>query len=134
MRARPQTNGETMTFLFRMAFWLGLVILLLPGPALRHVIPGPSTSGPQTLVGKPVSAETRQACARRFDACAESLQTFAQLWRDVFRFLTERGGQRGTRSASDAANPSHDTLTPTDLAAPWRGSPPRKEPLTRRSI
>jgi hypothetical protein len=123
-----------MTFLFRMAFWLGVVILLLPGTALRPGVPGPPISGSQALAAKSAAADTNRSCPRQLDACAENLQTFVKLWRDVYRLLSDRNGQRASQSASDAAKPSHDTLTPTDLAAPWRGSPPRKEPLTRRLI
>jgi hypothetical protein len=123
-----------MTFLFRMAFWLGLVILLLPGPLVRPGVPSPSTNGSQALAAKSTGADRPPSCPRQLDACAENLQAFVKLCRDVYRFLSDRGGQSAIRSANDAANPSRDTLTPADLAAPWRGSPPRKEHATKRSI
>jgi hypothetical protein len=123
-----------MTFLFRMVFWLGVVILLLPGPALRPGVPSPSTNGSQALVAKSSGADTLRSCPRQLDACAENLQAFIKLGRDIYRFLSDRSGQTGIRSANDTANPSRDTLTPADLAAPWRGSPPRKEAATKRSL
>jgi hypothetical protein len=123
-----------MTFLFRMVFWLGVVILLLPGPALRPGLPSHSTNGSQALAAKSSGADTVRSCPRQLDACAENLQTFVKIGRDIYRFLSDRSGQTGIRSASDTASPSRDTLTPADLAAPWRGSPPRKEPAAKRSI
>jgi len=123
-----------MTFLFRMAFWLGLVILLLPGPALRSGTPIHSTNASRPVAAKPAGAETPRSCPRQLDACVENLQAFVNFGRDAYRFLADRSGATATRSANSAANPSRDTLTPTDLATPWRGSPPRKEAAAKRSI
>ena len=123
-----------MKFLFRMAFWLGVVILLLPGPALRSGVPFHSKNALQPAVAKPAGAATPRSCPRQLDACAENLQAFVNFGRDVYRFVADRSGATATRSANSTASPSRDTLTPTDLATPWRGSPPRKEAAAKRSI
>src|SRR5262249_47886305 len=132
--AGSRSTDRSMTFLFRMAFWLGLVILLLPGPALRSGVPGPSTKASQPVAAKSAGAATPRSCPRQLDACAENLQAFVDFGRDVYRFRSDRSGATAIRPANSTANPSRDTLTPQDLATAWRGSPPRKEPAAKRSI
>jgi len=117
-----------------MTFWLGVVIVLLPNPPLRPGAFEPSTRGTQAAVPKTASADTGRFCPRQLDACCSGFQAFAKLCRNLHQFLTERGAQRGSKSAGDTAGASQNTLTPTDLVMPWRGSAPRKEPGARRSI
>jgi hypothetical protein len=123
-----------MKFVFRAAFWLGVVLLLLPSPASRTAAPDRLPSASQGLAAKAASADTRQRCPRRLEACADGLQAIADFCLNVYQFLAERGEQRGNRSSRDAVKPSQDTLTPTDLAARWRGSASRKEAVAKRSI
>ncbi len=123
-----------MRLLLRMTFWLGVVIVLLPNPPLRPGALEPSTSGTQAAVPKTASADTGRICPRQLDACCSGFQAFAKLCRNLHQFLTERGAQRRSKSAGDTAGASQNTLTPTDLVMPWRGSAPRKEPGARRSI
>ena len=132
-----------MKFLLRTAFWLTVVVLLLPlSPAQRT---GPA---PQVGTSEAVSAasaavsDMRQFCARQPDACvvgSQALTGFGQKARAgakmLYDFLTEHfGGQSGTAdtAARTVGKPAQHTLSPPDLAAPWRGSPARKEVEAKR--
>jgi hypothetical protein len=115
-----------MRLLFRIAFWLAVVILLLPSAASP---PGAPTQphGSQRLARPALAEDMRRSCPRRLDACCDNLQAFAKLCRNVHYFLSEWGAQRDPKSAGDSTTPGQQTLTSTDLLAPWRGPPPRKE-------
>jgi hypothetical protein len=132
-----------MKFLLRTAFWLTVVVLLLPSfPSQR------TGAAPQVGAGEAVSAasaavaDMRQFCGRQPDACvvgAQALTSFGQKAQAgakmLYEFLTEHfGGQPGSvdKASRNAINPRQNTLSPTDLAAPWRGSPARKEAEAKR--
>jgi hypothetical protein len=132
-----------MKFLLRTAFWLTVVVLLLPlSPAQR------TGSAPQVSTSEAVSAasaavsDMRQFCARQPDACvvgSQALTGFGQKARAgakmLYDFLTEHfGGQPGTAGTAGRTNPAQHTLSPPDLAAPWRGSPARKEAEAKRPV
>ena len=136
-------NLGVMFFLLRMAFWLGLVLILLPS--------GPSQTPPAKQVGASdaISAasatvgDLSQFCARQPDACtvgshvATELGSRAQVGaRMLYEFFTTKlktnnpGSENGTatRQGASAADSSQNTLTSTDLIAPWRGPSPHKDP------
>ncbi len=123
-----------MRLLLRMAFWLALVSLLLPSSVLRPAAPETRTSGTPTLAVNATGKDARRPSQQQPDIRPGGLQAFAELCRDFHRFLTEGGAQPDNKSASRAGKPSQDTLTRTDLMTPWRGSVPRQETVTRRSI
>ena len=133
-----------MFFLLRMAFWLGLVLVLLPSGASQQ------PQGSQVAASEAISAasatvgDLRQFCARQPDACtvgshvASQLGTRAQAGaRMLYQFVTETmkrkdngSDNRDGKPAADRAiadKDSQNTLTPADLAAPWRGPAPRKD-------
>lgn len=140
-----------MRFLFKAAFWLTIVILLLPASEQR-----PTASTPKVGASEAVSAATaavsdmRQFCARQPDACAvgshaaaafgQKAQTGAKM---LYEFLSDRAGPNETGSlaakpaghptAGSPAQPSQHTLTPADLTPAWRGPEPRKEAYAKRS-
>jgi len=138
-----------MFFLLRMAFWLGLVLILLPS--------GSSPQAPASEVGASdaISAasatvgDLRQFCARQPDACTVGSQVATVLGykaqagaKMLYDFLTEAlapketgslAGARGSHSSKSAMDKSplnkasQNTLTPADLAPSWRGPAPRKD-------
>ncbi len=137
-----------MFFLIRMAFWLSVVLVLLPSGGAKQTV-----SAPRSDIGavEAVSAASATVsdmshfCARQPDACAvgsqaaiafgQRAQAGAKL---VYEFLNERMAPQetgsiarkpGTSSAA-LAKPSQHTLTPTDLAPAWRG--PRKDAHNNR--
>jgi Family of unknown function (DUF5330) len=134
-----------MFFLLRMAFWLGLVLVLLPSGASQR------TEGSQVAASDAISAasatvgDLRQFCARQPDACTVGSHVASQLGsraqagaKMLYEFMTESlkrkdgtdgAGRDGKPNADRAVadKDSQDTLTPADLAAPWRGPTPRKD-------
>ena len=91
--------------LFRMAFWLGVVIYNLPSPASQPPAPEPHPNGNQGLAAKATSQ-----CPQPVEACAK-----------VVEALPKRGEPSRHRFSRDALKPSQDTLAPADRAVPWRG-------------
>lgn len=120
-----------MRFLFKLAFWLGIVVLLLPNGDFRAVM------------GAAVS-DMRQFCSRQPDACAVGSQALVELGykaqagaKTLYELLNDKLGHEprehtGTLAGSGPRKPSQNTLTPADLALPWHGPPPRKESEPRR--
>src|SRR5262249_54707954 len=133
-----------MFFLSRMAFWLGLVLVLLPSGSSQR------PQGSQVAASEAISAASatvgdwRQFCARQPEACRVGSQVASQLGsraqaggKMFYDFVTEtlRRKEPGGDNARHDGKPadraladkdSQNTLTPADLAAPWRGPAPRE--------
>jgi hypothetical protein len=128
-----------MFFLLRMAFWLGLVLVLLP----REKTPE-SDKLPQVGASEAVSAATAavsdmtQFCKRQPAACAVGGQAATVIGhraqegaRKLYQIITDKRSPEHTVSiggdenggAPPAAAAPRDTLTPDDLVAEWRGVP-----------
>jgi hypothetical protein len=105
-----------MRFLLRMAFWLTLVLALLPSGGSQPM-PKVCTVGSQTAV---VIGQRAQAGAKM-----------------LYEYISERFGAHEASPTENAATgkavplppvrPSQQTLSPTDLAPAWRGPHQRKE-------
>lgn len=132
-----------MFFLLRMTFWLGLVLVLLPSGSSQR------PQGSQVAASEAISAasatvgDLRQFCARQPDACTVGSQVASQLGaraqagaRMLYEFVTEtlKRKDTGPENAGHAIadKDSQNTLTPADLAAPWRAPVPRKD--SRRAV
>lgn len=128
-----------MFFLLRMAFWLGLVLVLLP----REKTPE-SAKLPQLGASQAVSAATAavsdmsQFCKRQPAACevgghaATVIGQRAQEGaRKLYQIITDKRPPDHTGSIGGAENAdgslaeatSRDTLTPDDLQVEWRVVP-----------
>ena len=131
-----------MFFLLRMAFWLGLVLILLPSgstqaPPASQVGASDAISAASATVG-----DLSQFCARQPDACTVGSHVATELGqraqagaRMLYEFLTKKLKPNDTGSANGAAgrpagstDASQNTLSPTDLVARWRGPSPHKDP------
>jgi hypothetical protein len=138
-----------MFFLLRMAFWLGLVLVLLPS--------GSSEQAPASQVGATdaISAasatvgDLRQFCSRQPDACTVGSHVATELGykaqagaKMLYDFLTERMASKDAGSAAGNAgshaakavtdktsieSAAQNTLTPADMVPAWRGPTPRKD-------
>jgi Family of unknown function (DUF5330) len=123
-----------MFFLLRMAFWLGLVLVLLP----REKTPE-SDKLPQLGASEAVSAasaavsDMSQFCKRQPAACEVGGQAATVIGqraqagaRKLYQIITDKRasdhtgslGGIGHANVAEAAPP--DTLTPDDLVAKWR--------------
>jgi hypothetical protein len=128
-----------MFFLLRMAFWLGLVLVLLP----REKTPE-SEKLPQLGASEAVSAATAavsdmsQFCKRQPAACEVGGQAATVIGhraqegaRKLYQIITDkkspdRTGSIGNVENADASAPGlapRDTLMPDDLQVDWRGVP-----------
>jgi Family of unknown function (DUF5330) len=140
-----------MFFLLRMAFWLSVVLILLPtgssqpNPA-NGVAPTEAISAAAATVG-----DLRQFCTRQPDACTVGSHVASELGykaqagaKMLYEFLTDslatrNTGSLGPRSGKTALDKpamdqaafnraSQNTLTSTDLAPAWRApAAPRKD-------
>ena len=128
-----------MFFLLRMAFWLGLVLVLLP----REKTPE-SEKLPQLGASEAVSAasaavsDMSQFCKRQPAACEVGGQAATVIGqraqagaRKLYQIITDKRASDHTGSVggvddagtSMAAAAPRDTLTPDDLMAEWRVAP-----------
>jgi len=128
-----------MFFLLRMAFWLGLVLVLLP----REKTPE-SEKLPQIGASQAVQAATAavsdmtQFCKRQPAACEVGGQAATVIGqsaedgaRKLYRIITDKRapdhtGSIGTVENADSSPADlapRDTLTPDDLAAEWQMPP-----------
>jgi hypothetical protein len=128
-----------MFFLLRMAFWLGLVLVLLP----REKTPE-SAKLPQVGASEAVSAATAavsdmsQFCKRQPAACEVGGQAATVIGqraqegaRKLYQIITDKKASDHTGSigavesadASQAGLAPRDTLLPDDLQVDWRGVP-----------
>jgi hypothetical protein len=112
-----------MFFLIRSAFWLCLVILLIPGD------PASGTDAPRVSLGQALSAagatvnDLSGFCGRNPDACATGGTAIAMIGEKAWQgaeflvgFLAEQlDGSEGEPSAEVAG-----TLTASDRATPWQ--------------
>jgi hypothetical protein len=145
-----------MLFLLRVAFWLSIVLVLLPSGGSKDASQAASTS-PNITAGEVVSAagatvsDMRQFCVRQPEACEFGTQAaiaFGQRAQAGAKMLLEffnekmapgtTGSIRNAKSSGDTAQaaagkPSQNTLTPADTAQPWRGPQPRKEAQGKHS-
>ena len=128
-----------MFFLLRMAFWLGLVLVLLP----RDKTPE-SEKSPQVGASEAVSAATAavsdmsQFCKRQPAACEVGGQAATVIGqraqagaRKLYQIITDKrlSEHTGSIGAVENADPSlaevapRDTLTPDDLVVEWHPAP-----------
>ena len=137
-----------MFFLLRMAFWLGLVLVLLP----REKTPE-SDKLPQVGASEAVSAATAavsdmsQFCKRQPAACevgGQAATVIGQRAQDgarrLYQIITDKKtdnknkntdskkapdhtGSIGGAETADASQAPRDTLTPDDLVAEWHSAP-----------
>ena len=131
-----------MFFLLRVAFWLSIVILLLPT--------GSPPSGPKLDTSDAVSAasaavsDMRQFCSRQQEACNIGSQAAIAFGykaqagaKMLYEFLTEALAPSETGSVTPVKREvnagSQDTLMPADLTPAWRGPLPRPDPRGRHS-
>jgi hypothetical protein len=139
-----------MRFLLRMAFWLGVILVLLPTGGSKPVANAPQFGAidAMSVAGAAVS-DMRQFCARQPEACATGGQAALVIGQRaqagakmLYEFLNERipPAETGSvtltgaveKSAPGAIPRSQNTLKPADLAPAWHGPAPRKDAEAKR--
>ncbi len=140
-----------MMFLLRMAFWVSVVLALLPSFAAKQPSSVKTDFEPAQAItaASATLSDLREFCARQPDACAAGGQfasVFGQRTEEGARILYDLIGERLRRASivggsgfstaepsTASGKPSQDTLTANDLAAPWRGTSTRRDVVARRS-
>jgi hypothetical protein len=123
-----------MRFLLRAAFWLSVVVVLLPASPSAPGASGPSATEAM-LAANAAMSDMRHFCSRQPDACAVGSQALNQFGHKaqtgaklLYEFLTDKlgaeapQGSTATRAAAHASKTSQNSLTPADLVPPWRGA------------
>jgi hypothetical protein len=140
-----------MFFLLRVAFWLSIVIILLPTGSQQP------KSAPTIETKEAVSAASAamsdmgRFCARQPEACSVGSQAAVAFGykaqagaKMLYDFITDALAPAETGSVSpanarkrDATAKTHDTLLPADVSPAWRGPAPllpRSDPRAKHSI
>jgi len=123
-----------MRFLLRVAFWLGVVLVLLPS-AGSDPVPKPQVGAVDAMsAAKAAVSDLRGFCERQPDACSVGSQAAAVIGQRaqagakmLYEFLNDQFGP-GAVATTGAVKPSQHTLTPADLAPAWHGPQPRRDP------
>jgi hypothetical protein len=131
-----------MRFLLRMAFWLTVILVMLPSGGSQPT-PTVNVSALDAMsAAKATVTDMRSFCERQPEACTIGSQTAVALGhraqagaKMLYEYLNEHLGPSDTGTVGNTgkmvplppAKPSQHTLSPNDLTAPWRGPQPRKE-------
>jgi len=123
-----------MRFLLRAAFWLSVVVVLLPASPSAPGASGPSATEAMSAANAAMS-DMSHFCSRQPDACAVGSQALNQFGHKaqagaklLYEFLTDKLGAEAspsatpTRAAAHATKTSQNSLTPADLVPAWRGA------------
>jgi hypothetical protein len=136
-----------MFFLIRAAFWLSIVVILLPtGSQQPKSVPTIETAEAVSAASAAVS-DMRQFCARQPEACTVGSQAAVAFGykaqagaKMLYDFLTEALAPAETGSVTpastrkrEASAKSQDTLLPADLTPAWRGPLPKPDPRGKHS-
>src|SRR5256714_14823876 len=123
-----RTRGRVMFFLIRTAFWLSIVIVLLPTPeSMKTPEPGIGAAQAVTAASATVS-DMSQFCSRQPEACQIGSQALTYFgykaqasakW--VYEKFTSKTEQPGTAAPAKAIveTDSQNTLTHADTAPAW---------------
>jgi hypothetical protein len=131
-------------FMLRVAFWLSIVVILLPSDPARKLDNGHAQISPIEALGAAQAAvqDATGFCDRKPAACqigSQALETFGQKAqygsKFLYEFLSEHFGE--TPNSHKAENnvieqPGRNTLKPADLAPGWSSPDHRRVPLPPR--
>jgi hypothetical protein len=138
-----------MRFLFKVAFWLTIVVLLMPADSDRRA-DSRAQVGPVEAFGVAQAAvdDAREFCRRQPEACevsAHAFQTFGEKAQHaaklLYEFLSRQFAEtprtatvplRTTTGSIPRAQPGRHTLTPADMEPAWAAPAPRPVPMPPR--
>src|SRR5512135_445459 len=123
-----------MFFLLRMAFWLGVVCVLLPS-GMKSTSPDAQIDASEAVtLASAAASDVRGFCERQPDACVTGGKVAVALGhkaeagaRTIYEFINKL---REKPASSEKAGAGKSTLTPTDMAPVWHAPvplPPRRE-------
>src|SRR2546427_11211629 len=123
--------SKLMRLLFRMIFWLTLVLVLLPSVGSQTTSSGLVSAGDAASAAKATVTDMRSFCERQPEACTVGSQTAVALGhraqagaKMLYEYLNEHFGPNDTGTVVSAATgkavplpparPSQHTLSPND--------------------
>ena len=130
-----------MFFLMRTAFWLSIVLLLLPTPESMKT-PEPAVGAAQAVTAASATvSDMSQFCMRQPEACQVGSQALTHLGHKAVasaKWLYEKFSSKSEAPAAAPAKAlaetdSQNTLTQADTAPAWRGSQPQRQAEARRA-
>jgi hypothetical protein len=139
-----------MFFLLRMAFWLGVVCLLLPGSGAKSPDANIDATQAMTVASAAVS-DARGFCDRQPDACVAGGKVAAALGeraeagaRTLYQFISARLSEKPVETAqadqpaklvkvSDRSR-QHGTLTASDMQPAWHAPVPLPPKRARPAV
>jgi hypothetical protein len=130
-----------MRFLLRMAFWLTVILALLPSGGSERA-PKINVSAVDAMsAAKATVGDMGSFCHRQPEACTIGSQAAVGIGhraqagaKMLYEYLNERFRPNDHATAVGAGNgapkarPSQHTLAPADLAPAWRGPRPQQSP------
>jgi len=135
-------KGSPMRFLLRMAFWLTVILALLPSGGSNPAPKVDVSTVDAVSAAKATVDDMGSFCRRQPDACAIGWQTAVAIGqraqagaRMLYQHLNAQwptGAAGAAAATQDKADkrvlpvPSQHTLSPPDLAPAWRGPQPRQ--------
>ena len=123
--AGNRRKGSQMFFLIRAAFWLTVVVLLLPTDPSTGEAPRVGAVQAFTAV-QATATDLSSFCDRNPDVCATGSAAFeilSEKFRAGARLVQNAFDAHAGSQPTNAATPSADTLTRDDVSTPWRGVP-----------
>ena len=124
-----------MFFLLRVAFWLTIVLALLPSGSRQPSASGPQFGEAMSAAGAAVS-DVRHFCTRQPEACEVGSQTAVMIGeraqagaKMILELFNDRTGSlsNGKATTGTASSAASGTLTPSDRMPAWRGTERRKD-------
>jgi hypothetical protein len=141
-----------MRFLLRLAFWLGVILVVLPSAGTQTAPKVEVSAGDAFSAARAAIGDAQKFCERQPDTCVVGSQAAIAIGhraqagaKMLYEFLNEQLGPSdpgpATTSSTIAADksvplpvarPSQHTLTPADLVPAWRGPQPGREGSSER--
>lgn len=138
-----------MMFLLRTAFWLCVVIMILPTGKSQDNSNGPEFGAAEAMSVAGAAVDDMWGfCSRKPEACAVGSQALTAFGHKaqasakfIYEFLSDKLGPSETGSVAESekpaaqpasVQPSQNTLTPSDMGPAWRGPAPRREAQAKR--
>jgi hypothetical protein len=122
-----------MRFLLRVAFWLTVVLVLLPSAGKQ---PTPKTevgTAEAISAARATVGDLRTFCERQPEACSIGSQAAVAIGhraqagaKMLYEFLNEQLGPQPTDAVGSTGKGSQHTLTASDLDPAWRGHQPHR--------
>jgi len=122
-----------MRFLLRMAFWLGVVLVLLPSASTEPTPKVQVGTVEAMSAARAAVGDLRSFCDRQPEACVIGSQAAVAIGhraqagaKMLYEFLNDHLGSQAPEAVGSTGKPSQQTLTPSDLQPAWRGQQPHR--------